>query len=476
MKKRLKYFILAVLCFIFTVFTTTSYIPPARAEINTYITSSTNVLEDLERSKDFKKEDFVEDLDDYSLKIITIFEGDDDNLFVYVHQPSANIDIKATSINISKTSKDANTEDELNYRNYNLEYLNNDGVFFKYVVKDFIIDNVKIRWYDISSIFRAFNETYGDKKPIVNNTISEVSFPVAKQYSISGVDNNIFINVYDIELIDITEKYVGFMRYNVSDFNFSFFLYDYFDVHYIAFSTKREIEDLLEVDIGYTYDYKYYNHTGYVTNNNIYKENIPGITSLEKGDLYEVGDDFWLSKEYSWNAIEKPANFISGIEDKQPKFSGLGVTVGEYSTIKESVKEYVNKCDWVVRFAVTDYSYFYSTLDMPIGAFNQFETYIRIKDCTLLRLKFETEGKTYNLGVLDNKQSGSNLPDNENSLYLELKEEIKVILAIVLLLAFIVICFPLIKLLFKVIFVVLKFIFFDVLLAPIRWLLGLFER
>ena len=463
MIKKLKYFILAVLCFIFTFISTTSYVPLARAESTTYITTSTKVLEDLERSKSFKKDDFVEDLEDYSLKLITICEGynssDENVLFVYVHQPSANIDIKATSINISKT-----TGENLSYNNYYLEFLDSEGVFFKYVVKNFLVENVQERLYDISSIFREYNKNYGDKESVLNNTISEVSFSVAKEYTISGSKNNFIFNVRDVEFIPVDKKYVGFMRYKKSDINLSF-LSDNYDVHYVAFSTKRTIGELKEVDIFYKYDVYYQDDNIGIQES---KDN-PDYAYLSSLDGYTVGEDFWLSNQYQWNAIESSSSFITGVETKQPFYSGIIGEVGSYDEIKENVKSYISECDWVVRFLVTDYSYIFTSTEY-------LKKYTTVKDVTLLRLKFISGGKTYNLGVLDNKQSGSNLPDNENSLYLELKEEIKVILAIVLLLAFIVICFPLIKLLFKVIFVVLKFIFFDVLLAPVWWFFSLFER
>ena len=36
-----------------------------------------------------------------------------------------------------------------------------------------------------------------------------------------------------------------------------------------------------------------------------------------------------------------------------------------------------------------------------------------VSDVIILRLKFETDGKIYNLGVIDNKQTGDGIPDNE---------------------------------------------------------------
>ena len=64
---------------------------------------------------------------------------------------------------------------------------------------------------------------------------------------------------------------------------------------------------------------------------------------------------------------------------------------------------------WVLRFAETDYMEYN-------GMWNPHKDMTKISEVTILRLKFETNGLVYNLGVIDNKQSGDEVPgNNENS-------------------------------------------------------------
>ena len=56
-------------------------------------------------------------------------------------------------------------------------------------------------------------------------------------------------------------------------------------------------------------------------------------------------------------------------------------------------------------------------------------------------MQFETDGMVYNLGVIDNKQSGSNEPVNDYTTTLSLNHYIKIALAIILLIILFV-CFP----------------------------------
>ncbi len=48
-----------------------------------------------------------------------------------------------------------------------------------------------------------------------------------------------------------------------------------------------------------------------------------------------------------------------------------------------------------------------------------------VGDVTILRLKFETDGVVYNLGVIDNKQTGSNDPINDTDINIDVNPTIK---------------------------------------------------
>ena len=121
----------------------------ARADTTIY----TNILDDLKKDSNFNENDYKQVNTDYSINVIQIAESSDNELFIYTYQPSGqNYNLMATKINISQT-----TGDLLNYKNYSLTYLNSNGVFYKYKVNNFTISKEDIRYYDISSIYRAWN-------------------------------------------------------------------------------------------------------------------------------------------------------------------------------------------------------------------------------------------------------------------------------------------------------------------------------
>lgn len=71
----------------------------------------------------------------------------------------------------------------------------------------------------------------------------------------------------------------------------------------------------------------------------------------------------------------------------------------------------MRECEWVVRFAETEYSLISSGgIQSPVITI---EERTIISDVSLLRLEFETDGITYNLGVIDNKQTGGDEPIND---------------------------------------------------------------
>lgn len=90
---------------------------------------------------------------------------------------------------------------------------------------------------------------------------------------------------------------------------------------------------------------------------------------------------------------------------------------------------------WVLRFAETDY-----TLWSGQGSYGTFSTIVG--DVTILRLKFETDGITYNLSVIDNKQSGSKDPSNETDIDISLNKRGKMILYLLMLILLIILLAP----------------------------------
>lgn len=236
-RRKTNSFLLAALAFLLafcTVFTAVQSIAYAESGV-TY----SSVLDDLKKDGSFDESHYPAVADDYSLKLIQIAESVDGELFLYVYQPSGQAkNLIASSINISTT-----INDEISYRNYKVRLLNSSGVFYKYIVSDFKVLSEPTRYYAISSIYRPFDESI-DEQADDGNTVTEVNYPVNKQYCFSEINGKPYCNVVDIETITITDKFVGFVRYQDG-----FKLYvGACDSHFVAFNTDKPIDKLLEAD------------------------------------------------------------------------------------------------------------------------------------------------------------------------------------------------------------------------------------
>lgn len=335
-----------------------------------------DVVSDLQIDESFNAEKYEINNEDYSLKIIQIAESVDKELFVYVYQPCIEKQLTATSINISTAINDS-----LKYINYKLKLLNKNNQFCKYLVEDFAVKEDALRYYDITSIYRIYDSTI-DEAPPGDNTINEVSCAVNKLYTATTVNNQVSYSCVDTEVVDITDKWVGFIRYS-NGFNLSV---NSCDSHYIAFSTDRQLDNLLEADVTYiTRDVKYDNLSGYTY----------GDYSTEYKPLYydeKVSNTpGWFAEKRTWTRIEKASNFVAN------------------ENLKDEVKKEIQNKQFILRFYESEYKtggqYIHTV-------YHSYEQYAEVSNVTILRLTFETEGVVYNLGVVDNKQSGDNVPDN----------------------------------------------------------------
>ena len=349
-------------------------------------TSYSNVIDDLKSDADFDISLYPANKNDYSLQVIQVAESEDKELFVYTYQPCCDINYKATSMNMSTAINDS-----LYYKNYNLRPLSSNGVFFKYIVEDFEVRNEALRYYDISSIYRLYDESVDDKLPEHNeNNVDEVAFEVAKLYTATTINDIVSYSCLDTETIEIEKKYLGYLRYSNG-----FKLYqDKCDSWYVAFSTDMPIDRLMEADV----DYKIQDYTWFTDPNQGYQkfesygDLVKESVTLNYTDVAGNTADGWFAHKYTWNRIESVKDFVSK-ED-----------------LTSEAKKDLNEMDWVLRFVETDFTY-------RSDSHGEYSTMSNISEVSILRLKFETDGKVYNLGVVDNKQSPGEgqQPDNENT-------------------------------------------------------------
>lgn len=433
-KKRLAVMLLAFVLGISAVITAAQVPVIAKAESTiTY----TNVLEDLQRDSSFSKENYPEKATDYSLQIIQLAESSDKELFVYVYQPSGQLKgLVASSINISTTINDA-----ISYRNYKLELLNADGVFFKYKVSDFVVKDDAVRYYAITSIYRKWDKTI-DPATGNDNTITEVNYNVSKQYAFGTINGKPYVNCVDIDTIVVTDKFVGFVRYENG-----FTLYNSAcDSHFVAFNTDKPIDKLLEADVYYTTQSYNWNWTAFIGEKETFGTKQENYSYLKYTDKLEHTGEGWFAGTYKWDRIQTVDDFISG-ENRENIFHGAVLDVKVSTKLTDSALNELKGKKWVLRFTETAYSF---TPDYT-GTGSQYSSSTVVGDVTILRLKFETDGITYNLGTIDNKQSGGKDPSNITDIDVSLNDTGKKLAALIMLILAIILLAPVLPYIFKAI-------------------------
>lgn len=421
-KTRLVSIFLAFVLGICAVITTAAQTPlVARAESITY----SGVMEDLKKDTSFKPENYPTKADDYSLQVIQLAESVNKELFVYVYQPSGKAkNFKALSINISTTINDS-----ISYLNYKLELLNSNGVFYKYKVSGLTVKNESVRYYAISSIYRPFDESI-DKQASGGNTVTEVNYAVNKQYCFGEINGKPYVNCVDIETIVVTDKFVGFVRYPDG-----FKLYvGACDSHFVAFNTNKPMDKLLEADVYYTTQEYSSSWAAFVGENETFGDKADKYAYLKYTDKVEHTGGGLFAGTYKWDRIQTVDDFIKN-EDREQIFSGAVIDVKISSKLTDAALNELKGKKWVLRFAETDYTFWSGQ-----GTYGSFSTLVG--DVTILRLKFETDGITYNLGVIDNKQSGSKDPSNETDIDISLNKRGKMILYLLMLILLIILLAP----------------------------------
>ena len=430
-KKRLAIMLLAFVLGISAVITAAQVPVIAKAESTvTY----TNVLEDLQRDSSFSKDNYPEKSTDYSLQIIQLAESSDKELFVYVYQPSGQLKgLVASSINISTTINDA-----ISYHNYKLELLNADGAFFKYKVSEFVVKDDAVRYYAITSIYRKWDKTI-DPATGNDNTVTEVNYNVSKQYAFGTINGKPYVNCVDIDTIVVTDKFVGYVRYKDG-----FKLYvGACDSHFVAFNTDKPIDKLLEADVYYTTQSYDWSSAPFVGVKETFGTKTDEYAYLKYTDKVEHSGGGLFAGTYKWDRIQTIDDFIKD-ENRENIYHGAVLDVKTSSKLTDEALSELKGKKWVLRFAETNYSLSgYSTTG------STFESYTLVGDVTILRLKFETDGITYNLGTIDNKQTGGKDPSNKTDIDVSLNDTGKKLAALIMLILAIVLLAPVLPYIFK---------------------------
>ncbi len=403
--------------------------------------TASGVLEDLSKDVSFNTENYPSNAKDYSLSVMQLAESTDKELFIYVYQPSGD-KVRASSINISTT-----INDEISFFNYPLELLNFEGTLFKYKVMNFEVKKDPVRYYAISSIYRPFDAGIGDEKS-GNNTINEVNYAVNRQYCFGEINGKPYINCIDIETIVVTDKFVGFVRYPDG---FKLFTgAGACDSHFVAFNTDKKIDKLFEADVYYTTQKVSYD---FFTEDSPFSikfgdSKTDNYTYLKYTDKVEHTGGGFFAGTYKWDRIQSVDDFIK-TEDRTTVYYGAVLNSKVSSKLTDEALNELKDKKWVLRFTETSYN---KSPRSGMGAATYYHAgTTMVGNVTILRLKFETDGITYNLGVIDNKQTGSTEPSNSTDIKVEPNATGKGILYLILFVLLLVILAPLLPYVLNVI-------------------------
>ncbi len=367
------------------------------AHVRADATQYTSVLDDLKKDETFNIAKYPTNCEDYSLQVIQIAESVDGELFVYVYRPNPETSkLLATCISMS-----------VNYSNYNfklykLKYINSYGTLEKYVVDDFTIYSDLIRHYEISEIFRTYDKSIDVNIPD-SGKIEELSFKVAELWTVKTFADGVEYDRKDVDVVTVTDKYCGALYYAknvwspvvpIAVAGFS---------HFVAFSTDKNIDNLVEVQMSYVATEKEHREWWLWFEKDIdfgSKTHNIVITDKDRASISLEGT--FTRDDYIRERISTSSAFLKS---------------EELQNISFLYEELSNK-QYVVRFHESVY-----TKTSGMGSVD--ERFTQISDVTLLRLRFETDGIMYNLGVVDNKLTGIDPPIKVNPQDKELWEMIR---------------------------------------------------
>lgn len=431
-----------------------------------------DVLDDLSVDKKFNSDDYPINQTDYSIELIQIAESTSGELLVYIYQPSAGAKgIMAKKIRIRYPNSDT-------YNDYNLTLLSKNGVFYKYKVDGYITDydSSVVREYNVVQIMRSASAELGD---VVldenNNKISYIQYPVNWSFTARYKDGQIYYGKTRLKSLVIEDKYCGQLLFSDATSNITapLFGYEAGMLHFVAFNADIKIDELYEADVEYTLILRkrdYCVHAFGVEDPANYDEDISSerISKTLSSDVEEEYKAGIFSHKYKWTQIMSMSDFKNNFVTNSEAFFSSSLTEEAESNLEGKA--------WVLCIGMTEIRHTNVSIEQGLGYHEVYERYY-INDETILRLQGKTNGVLFNLGVVDNYQTGDGLPDNNEeygineewwkNLWEEAQEWLRILLIVLgcILLVIVLILFG------PLIFKIIKFVF-KIIFAPFRWLFG----
>ena len=460
--RRISYFILIALFFVLIYLNCFSFTFADEGALQ-----GSDVLTDLSGDSSFNAQYYPIDNEDYSLSIITVAESANDELLIYVYQPAVNYDFRANFISISTT-----VNDDIQFVIKGLTFCNKSGSLYKYVVDDFKVSHYdEIRYYEIASIFRPFNSSI-DTQASFDNSVNAVSFEVSKCWKIGEINGNSYVQCYNIDTVVISNKYVGFCRYRGGAGFFS--RGETIDAHFVAFSTNYDIEQLYEADVWFktqSFTVRAASLFGPIVrdeNFGTYGPEVEHFKTCYSTEHVQRENGAWCADDYDFYRIMSTSDFISTemaqTQNVYGKYDGKFINLNTTQTneLTTAALDALSETQWVLRFYESTYYSYWTTHPGMDEVYQEDST--SVTSVTILRLKFKSNGVVYNLGCIDNMQTGGSVAANRitQETQIELAESVKDFLKLILIvLAVIAILFLLYFLapVFKVFFAILSFPF-----------------
>lgn len=362
---------------------------------------SSNVLEELQTDHTFDINDYPVINDKYSFEVIRVAESSGGQLYLYVYQPCQYvIPLVATQINMSLSDRLGGVyADEFpdwfpdvdKPKLYDLSLVNSYDVFQKYLVKNFEVGSDNVRYYNITSIYRPFNEDI-DGKNNLESPVKYKAFEVGKLFTVEFVDGGVKYLSTSIDTIKIVDPFVDHLSsyggYSISGL-FSG-VANYFDVHYVAFSTDMQIDELIEVDLTYTTQ----SYSIYAFSDDKYGavSKPKYLTLTQDSEIVINVSSLGGVSSYTWKSILRSEDFI------------------EVAKLNKSTASTVKKSDYVLVFLSTKHT------SKKVYSFSQGHGYnyygTKVSDVSILRLEFKSGGRFYNFGAVMDIQEGDYRPGN----------------------------------------------------------------
>ena len=232
-----------------------------------------------------------------------------------------------------------------------------------------------------------------DEPPADGQTINEVAFKVGQLWKITKENGGISYDMIKQNVVEITDKFVGYILYPDG-----YYLTSTKNTasHFVAFDTDLKIENLIEADLTYiTQSFSQNCKNGYY-----YEPTYGELSEPIKTTLYadnyggSANQDFIWHTKFTWKKIQSKDEFLKTESDR----------------LSQSAKNNLANKKWILRFFDTNYATTHSV--NTLGDYWSNTSFTMVNSVSILRLKFQTDGTTYNLGVVDNKQTGSIKPVN----------------------------------------------------------------